>query len=75
MGYNETRDPHKGAIMNAAKNTLARSRKFVSDHKVAIAVVATATACTVVRLKVIRNTNARLTEMGISLDEFYKSEV
>lgn len=74
MDYNETHDPCKRSTMNV-KKTLTRTRQFVSDHKVAIAVAATAAACTVVHLKVIRNTNERLVEMDISLDDFYKSEV
>jgi hypothetical protein len=61
--------------MNPAKRALTRTKEFVSDHKVAIAITATAVVCTVVHLKVIRNTNNRLTEMGVSLDEFYNTEV
>lgn len=58
--------------MNPAKKLALRSQKFVVDHKVALAVTATAATCIAVHVKVIRNTNERLKEMGISLDEFYK---
>lgn len=74
MGYNETRDPHKRSCftMNPVKNALVRTHKFVSDHKVAIAVATTATVCTVVHLRVVRNMNGRLREIGV-FDEFWNT--
>jgi hypothetical protein len=60
--------------MNAAKKTLARTQKFVADHKVAIAVVTTAAATSAVWFKTtagaVRQFNEFLDEKGL-LEEFH----
>jgi hypothetical protein len=60
--------------MNPAKRALSRTKTFVVNHKTAIAVAATAVICVAAHLAVVRNTNERLEEMGISTDEFYNTE-
>lgn len=52
--------------MNRAKLAFARTNKFVSDHRVAIAVTVTAAATTAVLMKVRNADIARLNEF---LDE------
>ncbi len=60
--------------MNAAKKALSRTKNFVTDHKVAIAIVTTAAATTAVCVKfqhgAIREVNNFLTEKGL-YEEFH----
>lgn len=60
--------------MNPAKKAIARTAKFVADHRVAVAVVTTATVTTVVVRKTVGNmlTNATdfIAEKGL-LEEFH----
>lgn len=59
--------------MNAAKKAFSRTQQFVTDHKVAIAVVTTATATSAVWYKTtagaVRQFNDFLNEKGL-LEEF-----
>lgn len=63
--------------MNAAKLAAARTKKFVSDHKVGIAVVTTAAVTTAVMIKLNRTAvgqwNDFLTEHDL-MDKFYNIE-
>lgn len=63
--------------MNPIKKTVAAAKEFVQDHKVAIAITATAVVTTTVLLKLrsadIKNLNEFLDERGLT-DEFYKPE-
>lgn len=60
--------------MNAAKKAFSRTKKFVTDHKVAITAVATATvtAAVVVKLqsRYLGNVQDYLTEKGL-YEEFH----
>lgn len=62
--------------MNPAKRVLARTQQFVSNHKVAIAVVAstavTAAACLKLNKRNINQMNEFLTEKGL-FDEFWNT--
>lgn len=67
--YNEN-PTNQGALMEIVKKTLNRTKKFVVDHKVAIAV--TATVLTMVQVNKVARVNVDnfLSEKGL-LDEFY----
>lgn len=60
--------------MNPAKKFVARTQQFVTDHKVAIAITATATVTTGAFVKVVRGIVSErdefLTENGL-LEKFY----
>lgn len=62
--------------MNHAKRALSRTQKFVSDHKVAISVTATAvvtaTACLALNRRNLKVMNEFLTEKGL-LEEFWNT--
>jgi len=61
--------PIRSNIMNAAKKTLAVTKKFVTDHKVALTAITTATATAAVFVKkqkdAIREVNEFLAEKGL----------
>jgi len=59
--------------MNKAKKVAASTRKFVSDHKVGIAVVSTAYVCYKIHRGTVKGWNEFLTEKGL-FDEFYTVE-
>lgn len=61
--------------MNRAKIAAARTTLFVRNHRVAIAVTATAVICTAVHLKVIKGINEGLEAAGINPLEFHNSDV
>lgn len=69
MDYNETNDPHKGAIMNAAKRALTRTQNFVSNHKTVLAVTATAAAGIALNVHTVRGYHKFLESKGL-LEEF-----
>ena len=78
MGYNETHmTSRQGAIVNAVKKTVVRTKEFVSDHKVVISVVATATAttaaCIAMNRGAVKQWNEFLAERGLT-NEFYNTE-
>jgi len=52
------------------KNKIARTRKFVSDHRVAIAVVATASVGIALQMRNAREWNEFLKEHNL-FDEYY----
>lgn len=58
--------------MNVAKKIANRTQQFVADHKVGLAVTATAATCVAVHVKVIKNVNDRLKELGV-YEEFYNT--
>jgi hypothetical protein len=64
--------------MDPVKRAFARSREFVSDHKVAItatvAVTATAVVCIRIQRSAIEDWKNFLTEKGL-IDEFYNTEI
>lgn len=59
--------------MNRIKTGAISTKKFVEDHRVAIAVTITTVICLVVHVKTIGNLNDFLEEKGL-LDEFYPLE-
>lgn len=59
-------------MKDTARTIALRTKKFVTDHKTKIAVTTTAATCVAVHVKVIRNMNERLKELGV-YDEFYKT--
>lgn len=63
--------------MNRAKKAIVRTQQFVSDHKVGIAITATAAATTAVMVKVrnadIKRLNEFLDEHGLT-EKFYNPE-
>ena len=59
-------------MKNTAARIARRTHQFVTDHKVGLAVTATAGTCIAVHVKVIRNVNDRLKELGV-YDEFYNT--
>jgi hypothetical protein len=69
--------PAKGAIMNPIKKTVARAKEFVSDHKIAIAVTATAVVTTTAFVAVIQRNQAEMNEFLTEhnlIDEFYSTQ-
>ncbi len=56
--------------MDRVKKTAAATKKFVADHKVALAVIATAACCLTFQVKVMSAHNDFLKERGL-YDEFY----
>lgn len=56
--------------MNNAKRAVVRTRKFVRDHKVAIAVTATAVTCIAINRMALKQHDDFLREHGL-YDEFY----
>ena len=59
--------------MNKIKRSASATRNFVSDHRVAIAVVVTLTVCTALQMRSAKEWNAFLTEHNL-FDEFYAFE-
>lgn len=59
-------------MQNPAKKIALRTQQFVHNNKTAIAVTATAATCIAVHVKVIKNVNERLKELGV-YEEFYNS--
>lgn len=59
-------------MKNTAAKIARRTHQFVADHKVGLAVTATAATCITVHVKVIKNVNERLKELGV-YDEFYST--
>jgi hypothetical protein len=55
------------------KTKLARTKKFVSDHRVAIAVAVTLTACAALQVRNQKVLNEFLEEKGL-LEEYYTPE-
>lgn len=55
------------------KDKLAAVKKFVSDHRVAIAVVATTAVCGVAHYGTVKGWNSFLAEKNLT-DEFYTPE-
>ncbi len=60
-------------VMNRIKTAATSTKKFVNDHRVAIAVIITSITCLVMHIAVIRGLNDFLEEKGL-LDEFYPLE-
>ena len=64
--------------MDAAKNALARTQQFVSDHKVAIAIgvatTVTAVGCILIQRSAIESWNEFLKREGL-FDKFYSPEI
>lgn len=58
------------AMNEAAKKALARSKKFVSDHRVGIAIVITAACGVALNRSALRSHDNFLKEKGL-YDEFY----
>lgn len=60
------------------KSALARTKQFVSDHKVAIAIgvatTVTAVVCIKIQRSAIKDWNNFLTEKGL-IDQFYNPEI
>lgn len=56
--------------MDAAKKAIARTQEFVSDHKTAIAVAATATVAVVLHRRTVKVWNEFLETEGL-MDKFY----
>jgi hypothetical protein len=69
MAYNET-PTIEGAEMN---NKFRIAKKFVSDHRVAIAIIGTASVCAMLRYRNAKELNAFLAEHNL-LVEFYTPE-
>jgi hypothetical protein len=68
----------KGNIMEeqttpAKISLISRTKKFVSDHKVAIAIGATATVAFVAHRQTVKAWNEFLTEKGL-LEEYYNPD-
>lgn len=63
-------------MQNAAQKTLVRTKKFVTDHKVAVTVVTTAAVTSAVWFKMtagaVRQFNEFLGEKGL-LEEFHET--
>lgn len=53
------------------KKKLGSAKKFVSDHRIAIAVVTTTTVCYVIHRKAVENWNEFAAEHDL-LEEFYQ---
>jgi len=59
--------------MNNIKKTAKSTKQFVSKHRVAIAVVTTATLCLAINKRAMREHDLFLEEKGL-LEEFYTPE-
>lgn len=59
--------------MNNIKTAATRTKKFVSKHRVSIAVVSTATACLALNRYALKEHDAFLKEKGL-YEEFYTPE-
>ena len=59
--------------MDKIKKIPARVKKFVKDHKVAVAVISTAAVCLKINRVALRDHDNFLAEKGL-LDEFYSPE-
>ena len=71
MNYKAYNDPliPKGTIMK--KYVVSPTRKYISDHRVAIAIVGTLTVCAMIRMYNAKELNSFLAEHDL-LTEFYQ---
>lgn len=64
--------PTKEIVMSPVKKVAIRTQQFVQNNKTTLAVTATAATCVAVHVKVIKNMNDRLKEIG-AYDKFYET--